>query len=83
MTTLPMAHLPLAYKSDSIYLDPKLESRPPLLALSQQRGPSSNQESGELFFCLACKFVAHVLIIGWHISKHLMRIFSVHISQAR
>jgi hypothetical protein len=62
--------------SDSIHLDPKLESRRPLVALSQQLLPSSDkQESGELFLLFSLQICAHVLIIGWHISKHLMRTF--------
>ena len=67
LTTPPMAHHDRPpSESDSIYLDPKSEP------LSQ---PPYNQDNGELFLLSTCKFVTHVVIIGWHISKHFMRTF--------
>ena len=71
ITTPPMAHHDRPpSESDSIHLDPKSEP------VSRLTPPSCNRESGELFFLFStCKFVTHVLIIGWHISRHLLRMF--------
>jgi hypothetical protein len=83
ITTVPMAHAPPS-KLDSIHLDPELESRRPLVALSQQLLSSSDkQEKGELFLLFSLKIccscvdhrMAHIQAFNAHIP--------VHISQAR